>query len=31
MLLALHHVIDKGIARKKALDDDIDRDFFLDH
>jgi len=27
---ALHHIIARGIARKKVFDDDIDRDFFLE-
>lgn len=27
---ALHHIIVRGIARKKIYDDDIDRDFFVD-
>jgi putative transposase len=27
---ALHHIIARGIARKKVFDDDVDRDFFLE-
>jgi REP element-mobilizing transposase RayT len=27
---ALHHIIARGIARKKIFDDDVDRDFFLE-
>ena len=27
---ALHHIIARGIGRKKVFDDDVDRDFFLE-
>jgi REP element-mobilizing transposase RayT len=27
---ALHHIIARGIARKKVFDDDVDRDFFIE-
>ncbi len=27
---ALHHIIARGIARKKVFDDNTDRDFFID-
>jgi len=27
---ALHHIIARGIARKKVFDDNADRDFFVD-
>ena len=27
---ALHHIIARGIARKKVFDDNSDRDFFID-
>ena len=27
---ALHHIISRGIARKKVFDDNTDRNFFID-
>ena len=27
---ALHHIIPRGIARRKVFDDNADRDFFVD-
>ena len=27
---ALHHIIVRGIARKKVFDDDVDRGFFIE-
>ena len=28
--VALHHIIVRGLARKKVFDDDLDRDFFVE-